>query len=507
MSGDARLDIRKNAMLKTLRYVIPTLILLVFPFGIACAQVITPKRDSKQTPSHKAETYVVSKSPFKVEIVIKGVFEAEQMSEVVLRPEVWSTLVVKKAVRLGKHVKQGESLLVLETKKIDEELNDLVFKRQLSLLGLKQAEDDLHQLQESQPFELKNSLRAKQVANDNLKYFLDIDLDVQIRSAKESLKQSEYWLENAQEELKQLEQMYKADDLTEETEEIILKRAHRSVESAKFRLEVTRHRTERTLKTTLPREEEQLRETVRKQTVAFKKAESSLPRQARQKELKLEKLVDEKKKLDERFKNLKKDRENLVVKSPANGIVYYGSCVRGKWSPMTTLANQFRRGRTLSANQVCMTIVQYRPIFVRANLPEKELQYIRRGVTGRIIPTAFPNVKLGATIDAISPFPIEAGIFDTRIRIDLLDKAVDKLMPGMACTIKFVTYRKKDALTVPTSAVFSDELDEDRKFVYLAIGDAERQKQRVVVGNHRGKKVEILKGLNVGDEILLKKPL
>ncbi len=496
-------------MLKNRHQLVCCLILLVLNGPMARAQDVAPKKesnDSKPVTSSKQKTYVVSKSPFKIEVTLKGVFEAKKMSEVVLRPDVWSKLVVMKAVDQGAHVKKGDTLVTLDTKKIDEELNDLEYSRRLAELTLKQAQNDLRHLSESLPFDLRNAERSKQIAGDDLAYFLNIDRDLRIRSAKESLKRSEYSLENAQEELKQLEQMYKADDLTEETEEIILKRARRSVESSKYFLDSSRIRTERTLKTTLPREEEKLKEAARKQALDFEKVKASLPRQLRQKETELEKLTYAREKSDDRFEKLKNDRQNLTVKSPADGIAYYGSCVRGKWSPATTLAKQLRRGGTLSANQVFMTIVQSRPMFVRANLPEKELQHIHPGVAGKAVPTAYPDVKLAATIDSISQIPIEAGTFDARIRIDLRNKAAEKVVPGMACTVKLVAYQKEDALTVPPSAVFSEELDEDQKFLYLALDGGGHEKRPVVVGRKNDKQSEILEGLKADDKILLQKP-
>ena len=119
------------------------------------------------------------------------------------------------------HVKKGDTLVRLDTQKIDEELSNIAFSRQLSALSMKQAQESLDQLRESLPFDLENAVRTKKQADEDLEYFLKVDRPLRIRSAKESLKRSEYSLENAMEESKQLEQMYKADDLTEETEEII----------------------------------------------------------------------------------------------------------------------------------------------------------------------------------------------------------------------------------------------------------------------------------------------
>src|SRR5262249_13953822 len=85
-------------------------------------------------------------------------------------------------------------------------------------------------------------------------------------------------------------------------------------------------------------------------------------------------------------------------------------------------------------------------------------------------------------------------------------KSPDALMPGMACTVKLVPYVKADALTVPATAVITDDLDDDKQFVYLTKKDGKPEKRTVTVGKTSGGKAEITAGLQEGDEILLEKP-
>ena len=68
-----------------------------------------------------------------------------------------------------------------------------------------------------------------------------------------SLKTSEQYLAYAAEELNQLKKMYEADDLTEETEEIILQRAQYQYERAKFSYEAAKIRNEEAIEFQLPR--------------------------------------------------------------------------------------------------------------------------------------------------------------------------------------------------------------------------------------------------------------
>ena len=89
--------------------------------------------------------------------------------------------------------------------------------------------------------------RALKLAKQAFDNYQQVDRDRSVANANFSLKSAEASLANAMEELKQLEQMYKEDELTEESEEIVLKRAQQAVESAEFRFEGTKVQTERTL--------------------------------------------------------------------------------------------------------------------------------------------------------------------------------------------------------------------------------------------------------------------
>ena len=77
------------------------------------------------------------------------------------------------------------------------------------------------------------------MAEEDRKYFFDVERPFALKATEFSLKMAKEVLEYEQEELHQLEKMYKADDITEETEQIVLKRARDTVERAKFMVEAT----------------------------------------------------------------------------------------------------------------------------------------------------------------------------------------------------------------------------------------------------------------------------
>ena len=478
----------------------------------SCAITLQAQDEAKTTEAKPAEaakkpaekTLTVKAETFRIETELDGVFEAAQMTPITLRPDVFKTLEVVKAVPHGAEVKKGDRLVWLETKDLDKQIADAKLAVELGELSLKAAQEDLKYLEATLPLALAQADRSQMIAQRELKQYLETDRPLAVRSAKQSLKSSEGQLENVTEELRQLEKMYKADDLTEETEEIILKRARRSVESAELFFEMAKVRADRSLKETIPEREVQLTEAAQRADLALAKLKVSLPIERRQKEIALEKLEREQKELVEKLEELQKDRDLLDVKAPTSGVVYYGDCQDGKWTSIDTIAKQLEPGKTLTANQIFMTIVSLRPMQIRMSALEKDLRHLERGLGGEAIPTAFPDQKLQVFINSVARIPGGSTKFDTVAGVEL--KGNDSLVPGMTCKVKLVAYEKKNAIAIPKTAVFAGDDEPDKSYVYVKGPDGKPVKRPVTKGRTHENKVEITEGLKAGEQVLTEKP-
>jgi multidrug efflux pump subunit AcrA (membrane-fusion protein) len=185
-----------------------------------------------------------------------------------------------------------------------------------------------------------------------------------------------------------------------------------------------------------------------------------------------------------------------------DGLVYYGKATRGQWPAVSSVAPRLARGGMLQPSEVFLTIVDPRPAFLRATVEEKDLDMIKLGAEGVATPVGAPQSKLAANVAWVEPVPVAPGSFEARVKLSV--PAPAKLVPGMAASIKLVTYKKDDALTLPESAVFSD--GDDSHYVYLPPYGGKPGKKAVTVGKTAGGRVEILEGLKEGDEILASKP-
>ena len=112
------------------------------------AEKPTPKPDDAAATAspgkNKPATTKVEKGPFKIEVVLSGVFEAQRMTEVSIRPKAWAMpLEVERAIELGTPVKKGDILVEFVRDKIDKLIDDTVVENTISDLALKLAEEEL----------------------------------------------------------------------------------------------------------------------------------------------------------------------------------------------------------------------------------------------------------------------------------------------------------------------------------------------------------------------------
>lgn len=460
-------------------------------------------KEKKLDPDSQRETVKVEKGDFFAAAILKGTVQSEEATELSVRLKTWSgQLLARKAIEHGKTVKAGDVLVEFEADKLDREIRDAKHDRDQAQLAIRQAELELPILEKQTPLELATAEREHKQAVEDMKRFLEVDKKLMIQSSEFMLKSANFYLEYAKDELKQLQKMYRDKDLTEETEQLILKRYKHSLESAELYAYFAKIDTEHTLKTEIPRRELNVKNTVEKSEIALSKAKDIQPLVLQQKKLALAHLKYEENKARERLAELELDRASLTVKAPVDGVVYYGRHVRGQWMvPSGSQGPALLGVGPINPGDVFLTIVSPGKLSVRAEAEEKELAGLKAGLTGRITPTAYPEKKLPCEITAVAAAPHE-GKFEVLIKLD--GKAAG-LVPGMTGSARFVTAQKKNALKVPSSAVFEDAA-EDIHYVYRATKDGKHEKRTVKVGMTSGEHVEILAGLAEGDEILTSKP-
>jgi HlyD family secretion protein len=448
----------------------------------------------------KTETHTVKKGPLKIEVALEGTFEPEAATEVILRCQEWTDLSVLSVVEHGAAVKQGDTLLELDRRTIDEAIRDLESSVKVAQIGLAQAEVELKLLDPTVSLDLAAAKRAKERADADLKEFVEVQRDVTRRKAEAQVKMALNGLNYQQDELQQLEKMYKADDLTEETEEIVVKRQRDSVEMAKENLALETIERDQTLKVTLPRQEEALKEAAARTAIELTRTEATLSHSKDKKMLELQALREGLERSKRKLARLQHDRELMKVTAAGDGVVYYGAFVRGQWIGGPDTATKLRRGGNVVSDEVLMTVVQPRSQTMRVAVAEKDLRQVKQGAAGFVAVNAFPATPLAAKVEAVSAVPISPGKLSATIKLTAPPADGVAIAPGLSGTFKLVGYSKSDALAVPLAALQTEENDPTKQYVTIIANDKE-EKRPVKAGQRNDTLVEILEGLKEGEVI------
>ncbi len=456
----------------------------------------------KKSEKKKEKPHKVKREDLKIEVKLDGVFVAEEMEEIALRPETWSQFKVVEAVEHGSRVKKGDVLVRFNDEKLLKKLAEEAIDQRLGELSLMQDEEEFPRLKRLLELSFEEAERGHEETKADYDYYHATDRPFMIQIANYRYKSAEEQLAAAQEELDQLQQMYEADELTEATEEIVLRRQRFAVETAELVLELGKANRDYTLDVMVPRSDQYYATALEEAGLAFKQAKTAKEIGLTRKSYDMEKKRESRARSVERHGKLLNDKGLMVVRAPSDGVVYYGRCVKGKWSQVTSMKAKLKPFGSVSANTIMMTIVKPGTLHVEASLSEKNLSDFKTGLKATILPAADKELKLEGKVTQVAAVPGASNKFKVELDVDTA-KAPEWLVAGLTCDAKVVTYENKEALVVPSKLVQTDEDNEKIKYVMLVDEEEEEPvRRKVKLGRKKGKLVEVLKGLAEGDEIV-----
>ncbi len=366
-------------------------------------------------------------------VKLSGVFESLDAKEVKADNEHLASLKIKRILPHGTKVSKGQNIVWFETEEIDKTIKDAEIDLRLSKLTQEDEEFSYKQFLETQTLDRKAAELARQNAQQDFDNFVQVDREHQKATAEQNLKSAVASLENAEEELKQLEQMYKEDDLTEESEEIVLKRAKQSVEFAQFRLDGTKITSDRTVKQTIPRTQAQQDESLARAQLTHQQKMHDLDSARRRRDIEIARKRDKLKDEEEKVKEMRDERKKAVLQSPLDGILLHGKLTRGKLSDKPSALEE---GSTVTGKQVIATVVNSARLQVRIDLNEDQLSKLAVGDKCKVTAKAFPDHQFNGRVKSISPIAYAGNKFDCLVTIKR-GKDSPAIVPTMHCDVEF----------------------------------------------------------------------
>jgi hypothetical protein len=462
-----------------------------------------PAAKEKEKPP---ETVAAERGLFAVVVEASGVFTPLGAAEVTVEPEAYGgELKVVEAFRAPGPVEAGQQLLRLDTEKYEEQVAVASRDAEIAAAALAARREDAKRAEETSAAALAKAEQEKATADSRLRTFLDTEKDLRVRESEHRLQGTKDGISDQEEELAQLKKMYKSDDVVEETEEIVMKRAERALARTKVLLGFQTLRYRLLVDVELPREQRDLELAVRKEALELDHLRSTAGYALEQGRLGLAKDQAALERQNVALARLRADRERFVVRAPHSGLAIVGAFARGKWAAAEEakrgedLARALAPGRSVPAKQVLWTIVRPGSVEFRTTVNEATVLSVRPGQPAELTCGALGDAALSGRVERVSPTGTD-GYHEVFLS---LEKGDGRLLPGFSGKAKVKTAEKPDAVTVPSGSVSAEG---DTKRVHVVDAEGHASPRDVKVGATSAGRTEILSGLEAGERVLKTPP-
>ncbi|MBT4289886.1 MAG: efflux RND transporter periplasmic adaptor subunit [Deltaproteobacteria bacterium] len=182
--------------------------------------------------------------------------------------------------------------------------------------------------------------------------------------------------------------------------------------------------------------------------------------------------------LDLALLNLEKSK----IKAPFTGVV------KRKYA---------QNGGYLKLGENLLEIMDISSVLAKINIPEKDIQYLKRGKIVKITLDALPDQILKGSIKTIGlEADIKSRSFPAEVIVDNSDR---NLLPGMMTRAETIALSLSKQIMIPSHAVLEREYG---KVVFI-VENGKAVEKNVSLGTSVENKVQVLSGLDVGDRLVV----
>lgn len=165
----------------------------------------------------------------------------------------------------------------------------------------------------------------------------------------------------------------------------------------------------------------------------------------------------------------------------------------------TLISGEARLGEFVEVGQDFFLLANLQNLWVLADVFENDLTLIREGITGEVIPAAYPNDSYKAKLTRIYDI-VESASRTIKARFEV-SNVDNKLKPEMFVTVR--VYSKLGG-TNPKVPSYSIMKEKNGAYVFVALNDTTFQRREISLGKETKDYTEILDGLKVGETVVTK---
>jgi multidrug resistance efflux pump len=455
-----------------------------------------------QAPAESAPpSEAVKKGSITPKFEFEAILDAAERFELKLLFESYSgELVVRQAAAHGAAVRKGDVLLTLDPSALERQISALELDLRLAKAQLAKAVEDRLLGARADALALAQAERALADAEGELKTFDEVDGKHLLANADLAVKQNQDVADDQKEELDQLEKMYKSEELTNATAEIVVRRARRNLERTKTYLEMARAEAGVVRGVRHPQMRQRKLDGVENAKAALASLQVAQAFSKTQRDVDCARAQAAASAPEEQLGKLRRDLARLSVRAPFDGRVFHGQFQQGAWSTVEQVSPTLRPGEHPSPGQILLTLCGAVAVAL-VDVPEADYAEILPGLAADLKPTSAPDSPAAGTVDSLSVHSAPRGAgpaFQARV---VLAAARPELLPGMHAKAVLRGAELKDVLLVPSGAVTRA----DGKASVEVLKDGKTEKREIQAGRSDGTHVHVRSGLEAGERVAVPK--
>lgn len=281
-----------------------------------------------------------------------------------------SAIFLESIIPQGSKVKKGDSVAIADFRALDSSIADYeraINSKRLEVAKLKHA---LEQQKAISTLRVDKTKLALARSQEDLQDFETKRKARMLAEEEERVNKALRAMSYKEEELNQLTKMYKDDQVAEETEEIILKRLKNELSEKEFEVQGAKLTSELSKLRKIHRLSEDFSTVVKERQLDVTAVEKQADFDLEQKKIALTEAEVSLRRLQDKYNELKEDREMAAFKAPEDGVLLYGGYVGERWVAIP-VAEKLKPGGQLQAFDKFATIVPPNSdLIVQATLPD-----------------------------------------------------------------------------------------------------------------------------------------
>ena len=172
------------------------------------------------------------------------------------------------------------------------------------------------------------------------------------------------------------------------------------------------------------------------------------------------------------------------------------STLRAPFSGVVTAYN-ISEGETVAPDRELFTITDLSTVWVLADVYEKDLGAVRRGVTAKVSVDSYPGESFTGRVTYVGDV-LDPKTRTARVRVEVPNRN-SQLKLEMFASIELPSPKNREAVMLPATAV---QQINDQPVAFVRMTDREFQRRDLKVGPRQDGWVEILSGVKAGESVV-----